>query len=373
MAIQSADQLITAITAGQMYRSDWNKNNPSGTQGVGQWYDLSQGAGNPTVNAVIGSTTNLAHQAVAETTSTTATTSGANGNFATSVFTDTTHGTGRFTVGMLLTGGTIPAGTYITSLGTGTGANNGGTYNLSTTPGTLSNVSTTGTAYTYSIPSGGNVSALVKNLLNANVFSAAATSAPAVFMLYDMLAVYTISSITTTGQQAFTGQSAWPRYADGKGVRAFLVPSIVMGAGAPTVQLQYTNTTPTAGRLTPSGPALPTITTTSAVGAVPYSGTGAGKYGPFLPMMAGDAGMVSVEYINFSATMTTGCMNLVICKPLVTIPITTVGVAGERDLVNQLPSMPIIQDGACLNWLMYAGAATPANTAYYGNLDFAWG
>jgi hypothetical protein len=52
--------------------------------------------------------------------------------------------------------------------------------------------------------------------------------------------------------------------------------------------------------------------------------------------------------------------------------LTTVGVAAERDLVNQLPSMPRIFDGACLVWLIYAGAAIPNNTSYFGHLDFGW-
>jgi hypothetical protein len=273
---------------------------------------------------------------------------------------------------MILSGTGVGAGTYIAALGTGTGVNNGGTYTTNTTANAVVNQTVTGTAYPYSIPHGGNVSANVKQLLNANVFSASATTAPAVFILYDMLACYTISSITTTGVQTFTGQAAWPRYANGVGVRAFLSPSIVMGAGTPTVQLGYTNTTPTAGQFTPGQ--SPVITTTSPVGHVSYSGTVvAGHFGPFIPLAPGDQGIKSVENINFSATMTTGCMNLIICKPLITIPVTTVGVAGERDFVNQLPSMPIIYDGACLNWLMHPGVATPANSPYYGSLDFVWG
>lgn len=373
MAIQSLDQLVAAITAGQSYRSDFNKNAlPTTPQVAGQWYDLSMGAGNPAMNALIGSTTNLAHQAVTETTSTTATTAATSGSISTTTFTDTTHGTGRFTVGMQLSGTGVAAGTYITALGTGTGANNGGTYTVNISQ-TVTSQTITGTAYPYSIPHGGDVSASIKNLMNASVFSAAATTAPAVFMLYDMLAVYTISSVTTTGAQSFTGQASWPRYADGKGVRAFLVPSVVMGAGTPTVQLSYTNTASVAGRLTPAAPSLPVMNTTAPVGSIPYSGTGVGKYGPFLPLASGDAGILSVQSINFSATMTSGCMNLVICKPLAFIPITTVGVAGERDFLNQLPSLPRIYDGACLNWAMYAGAATPVNSAFYGSLDTVWG
>jgi hypothetical protein len=55
------------------------------------------------------------------------------------------------------------------------------------------------------------------------------------------------------------------------------------------------------------------------------------------------------------------------------LPLTTAGVAGERDLVNQLPSMPRIIDGACLTWLYFSGAATAANSNFYGAVEFAWG
>lgn len=373
MTIQSMDQMINALTSGSTNRTDWNKNwLGAAAQAAGLWYDLSMGAGNPPPNAIIGSTTNLAQQSVSESTTTTATTAATSGSISGTTFTDTTHGTGRFTVGMVLTGTGVAAGTFITALGTGTGANNGGTYTVNISQ-TVTSQTITGTAYPNGIAHGGNVSTAVKNLLNASVFSAAATTAPAVFLLYDMLATFTISSVTTTGAQNFTGAAAWPRYADGNGVRAFLTPSVVMGAGTPTVRLGYTNPASVSGRLTPAAPSLPLINATAPVGSVPYSGTGAGKYGPFIPLEAGDTGIKSVESINFSATMTSGCMNLIICRPLAYIPVTTVGVAAERDFLNQLPSLPTIADGAVLHWLMYAGAATPANSAFYGHLDTVWG
>ncbi|MGK3945659.1 hypothetical protein ABK046_45860, partial [Streptomyces caeruleatus] len=65
--------------------------------------------------------------------------------------------------------------------------------------------------------------------------------------------------------------------------------------------------------------------------------------------------------------------NVVLCRPLLTLPMTTIGVAAERDLVNQLPSMPRVYDGACLTWLMLAGAATPVASAFYGHIDMGWG
>jgi hypothetical protein len=273
---------------------------------------------------------------------------------------------------MILTGTGVTAGTYITSLGTGKGANNGGTYNVSISQ-TVTAQTITGTATTNGLYTGGAVAPSIKNILNVSAFSAAATTAPATLMLVDQVAMFTVSSVTTTGAQSFTGTQTLPRYATGAGLQAFIVPSVVMGAGTPTIQLGYTNAAGVSGRLTPASPSLPIATTASPVGSLVHTGTGAGKYGPFMPLASGDTGIQSIQTINLSATMTSGSLVVVLAKPIFTLPITTVGVASERDLVNQLPSMPRIFDGANLQWLMYAGAATPVNSAFYGSLDVAWG
>lgn len=373
MAIQSQDQLIAALTGGKTFRSDWNKLAlPTTTQAAGQWYDLATGSGNPIQNSLIGAGTNLTFRAVSESTSITAATAALGGSISTTTFTDTTHGSGRFTIGSILSGTGVLPGTYITALGSGTGANNGGTYTVNISQ-TVTAQTITATQTANGIYHGGDVSTDAKHIINASAYTAAATTAPCVLMLVDMLAVYPISTVTTTGAQTMLGTQTLPRYANGKGVRAYLTPSGVMGAGTPTVQLSYTNPATTSGRLTPATPSLPIINATAPVGSIAYAGTGAGKFGPFIPLAAGDEGILSVQSISFSATMTSGAMNLVLCKPLLTLPITTLGVASERDLVNQLPSMPRVYDGAVLNWLMYAGAATPVNSALYGHLDFAWG
>lgn len=54
------------------------------------------------------------------------------GTLAGGVFTDVTHSSGNFAVGQTITGTGIPANTTITGLLTGTGANSGGTYTVST-------------------------------------------------------------------------------------------------------------------------------------------------------------------------------------------------------------------------------------------------
>ena len=292
----SVDDLVNEMTVnGKFKRTDWNKNTFSTTaQTAGMWYSLLRGAGNPSADTILGTGTNLAFQALTDTTS------GANG-----------------------------------------------------------------------IRHGGDVSPDTKHILNASAFSAAATSMPAVLMLVDLLGFYPITTVTTTGDQALNNTVTLPRYTTGEGVQAFLTPSTVMGAGTPNIRLTYTDSDANAGNLTPA--TLPAGLTAAPVTSIPYSGTGAGKYGPFIPLANGDKGIRSVQQFNLSATYTSGVLNLVLCKPLLTLPMTTIGVASERDLLNQVPSLPQVQDGACLAWLMYAGAATPVNSAFYGHLDFIWG
>ena len=232
------------------------------------------------------------------------------------------------------------------------------------------------TATAAGIQHGGNVGGF-KTIVNASAFSASATTMPAVFMLVDMLGFYPITTVTTTGAQTLNNTVTLPTRdrtgtANGVGVQALVVPSTVMGAATPTITLNYTNAAGTAGRATPSSPALPTGNSAAPVTQVVYSGTGAGKYGPFLPLAAGDTGIRSVQSISLSASYVSGVLNLILCRPLLTLPMTTIGVACERDLLNQVPSLPRVYDGACLQWMMYAGAATPVNSAFYGHLDFAW-
>lgn len=373
MAINSKDDLDAALAAGQTNITMTSKNVHGVTvQALGTWYDLSKGAGMIAWDAVIGSGTNLTFQPLSDTTTTTAVSGALGASIATTVLTDTTHGSGRFTVGMAITGTGVTAGTYIVSLGTGTGSNNGGTYNLNISQ-TVTAQTITGTATANFIPHGGDVSPAVKQLLNASVVSASATSAPAFFQLVDIIGFIPVSTVTSTSAQTILGSQTYPRYADGVGVRAYIVPISVMGAGTPTLQLNYTNPASTAGRLTPVAPSLPVANATAPVGQILHSGTGIGKYGPFMPLQGGDNGILTIQSIQQSATMTSGVYAIVLCKPVgLPLPLTTIGVPGERDFFNQLPSMPIIPDGACLSWLMLAGAATPVNTPYNFTTQTVW-
>jgi len=282
-----------------------------------------------------------------------------NGKFYRSDWQKSTFATTTQTAGMwysIFRGGGNPAADTI--LGTGT--------NLAFQALTDATANATG------IPHGGNVGGGTgfKHLLSAAAQTAATQTAPCVLMLVDLLGFYPITSVTTTGAQTLNNTVTLPRYTDGAGVQAFITPSTVMGAGTPTITLTYTNSAGTGSRATPA--TLPIGNTAAPVTQIVYSGTGNGKFGPFIPLAAGDAGIRSVQSISLSATYTSGVLNLVLCKPLLTLPITTVGVTAERDLVNQFMSMPKVYDGACLAWLMLAGNATPVASPLSGHLEFGW-
>jgi hypothetical protein len=162
-----------------------------------------------------------------------------------------------------------------------------------------------------------------------------------------------------------------PRYSDGVGVQQIIVASTASTTTSANIQHTYQNAAGTLGQVTPT--TLPASTAITPLLGITYSGTGAGKYGPFMPLAAGDTGTRRLQNIILTTNgVTAGVFNTCLVKPLLTLPLQVVGVAAERDLVNQIPSMPRVYDGACLTWLIYAQAAISNNTAYYGHIDFGW-
>jgi hypothetical protein len=219
---------------------------------------------------------------------------------------------------------------------------------------------------------GGNVSTDTKHILNAEAHSVTATWNPCVWMLVDLLMCYPRIDMNSSSEQTLINNNTLPRYTDGKGVRAYLVPSTTLGGVAHNIAIKYTNTADVTNRQMPV-----TVAGTSGalVPRIDHSGTAANNFGPFLPLAPGDVGMKSIQYVTISAaTGSSQFGTLVMCKPLMTLPQTTAAVAAERDLMNQLPSLPRVYDGACLAWLCFLGGALVASTSTaYGSIDFCWG
>jgi hypothetical protein len=220
----------------------------------------------------------------------------------------------------------------------------------------------------FGLPHGGNVSTDTKHVVNVSAVSVVATAVPSVLMLVDLQGYWPGINNNTTSPQTLTGTPSL-RYANGAGCKLFWVQTVAAGATAQNISLSYTDQGGTGGNALP---VTVSMTASAIVGHVSHAGTAANNYGPFLPLASGDSGVQNVASVTFSAA-NTGTGALCLARPLLTLPLTTAGVAGERDLVNQLPSMPRIIDGACLTWLYFSGAATAANSNFYGAVEFAWG
>lgn len=292
MTIQSVDNLITALTAGQSSRFDWNKITGASAYAAGRWYDMSMLGALPIANAWAG--TALAWKTCDEST----------GN-STQIF---------------------------------------------------------------GIPHGGNVSPNKKHLLNMSAWTTAATGVPGTLMLVDLQGYWPGISNNTTSAQTLTGTPTL-RYTNGAGCRLYQVQTAAAGATAQNIALSYTDQGGTSGN---SMPVTVAMTASGIAGHISHSGTAANNYGPFLPLASGDSGVQNVATVTMSAA-NTGTFALCLARPLAQITLSVVGLMTEKDLLNQIPSLPEIKDGACLVWLYGAGAATAASTTFAGGLEFVNG
>lgn len=267
------------------------------------------------------------------------------------------------------------AGTW-TDLGTATGSIPANTY-----AGTsLTFYPTDDTWSEGAIYHGGNVSTATKHFLNASAMVFAAAGAPWILLCVDQVGYVPITGadVTGTGERtvtmtALTSGSRWP---DGKGLRAYFSSEVAPLTGGPNLtSFKYTdqdgntaqNMTTAVGFAAAAG---------AVTGAVPHSGNAATRYGPFLPLLAGDYGIRDIEAFTLSGgTAYTGSGSLVLhlVRPLWQIPIPASGIMTERDFVNQLPSLPKIPDGACLRFLLFQTGATTNTSPVNVFCDYGYG
>jgi hypothetical protein len=221
----------------------------------------------------------------------------------------------------------------------------------------------------FGIPHGGNVSAMVKHLLNMAAWTTAATGVPATLMLVDVQGYYPGVNMNVNTLQTLTGTPSL-RYANGAGVRAFLAARATTGATAHNLAYSYQNQ----ANVAKSNPFTVAATASAIVPHILHSGVAANNYGPFLPLASGDSGIRSFNSIQLSAASgTASTAALVLARPLTTITLGVASLMTEKDLLNQVPSLPRIVDGACLGVLIGAGAAVAATTTFAGHVEAAWG
>jgi hypothetical protein len=378
------DDFISKVSgSGQFYRVDWNKNMlPTTTAVAGEWSFLARGGGNPGADALYNTGTNLLFQPTSD-----STTNAASIQHGGNVSPNYKHIVNASAFSAAAT--TMPSilmlvdlvGFYrVTSVTTTSSQALTNTLsafstftadastdicthtNINLMPYTRVQVSTTTT-----LPAGLAAATDYYVIKITDLTCKLATS-------YANAVAGTAVNITDAGTGTHTINTLLPRYTNGAGLEAFMwnTNATALGAATPNLSLpSYTNSAQSTGRATPT--TLPIGKTAAANGLVLYSGTGAGKYGPFIPKQSGDSGIAKIDNVQISVSYVSGEFSIGLCKPLIIMPMTTIGVASERDFMNQLPSLPRVYDGANLQWMIYHGANTPTNSAFYGHLDLAHG
>ena len=176
-----------------------------------------------------------------------------------------------------------------------------------------------------------------------------------------------------TGTHTMTAR---PRYS-GVGAEAAFVVQTQPTAGGPTLSASaYTNSAGTGSRAFQGSVTLGATADAYAT-RILHSGNAAGRYGPFMPKQGADAGILSVDSFTWSAGTAytgSGVVALTLMRPLgVDLILPATGVFTEKDLLNQIPSLPMIEDGACLQWLLFSTGATTNASPFTSRVDVAWG
>ena len=292
MAITSINALTAALSAGQRWRTDFNKITGGSAYTAGRAYDMTALNGHPIANAWAGTAL---------------------------TFTECDEATGN--------------GTQI-----------------------------------FGIRHGGDVSASIKHLLNMGAMTTAATGVPATLLLVDIEGYWPGISNNTTSAQTLSGTPSL-RATNGEGLRLYWVQTSIAGATAQNIALSYTDQ---AGNTGNSLPVTVAMTASAIVGHISHAGVAANNYQPFLPLASGDYGVRNVASVTFSAA-NTGTGALVLAKPIMEIPLGIVSVYHNKDMLSQIPSLPIIPDGACLGLILLPGAGVAASTTFIGHTEMVWG
>ena len=197
------------------------------------------------------------------------------------------------------------------------------------------------TTYTGQIPfvnpTGGQYTYLGK-------FSIANSQAGTVFIM-DRLWHNSGINVTSTGAQAVTSV-AWPardanESTNGEQVLIAVEVTSTMGAATPTITLDYTNSSGTAGR-----------TGTNIIGTT--SAASAGYFYP-ISLQAGDTGVRSIQNVTLSASWISGSISLVAYRVLVRLEtpflpntkntLDTLSSGAVRFFDNSVPFMVCLQSG----------------------------
>lgn len=387
----SKDNEIDNMSAqGKSWFNTFSKQfNPTAPAVANEWHTLFRGGGYPQADAIFDTGTNLVFQSLCDQTTNAGCiyhggNIGANGD-----------GFKILTAGMAVTGaGTVVPATLmivdvlgwirVTSVTTTTAQNV--IWPIPTDRETVTFSSSSGLLMTYTNDyqsftkvrfnnSGGALPTGLSALTDYWTVRVSATTARIATSFANAIAG-TVIAFTDAGSGTNTFDVKLPRTTAGEQVNAifFNPQATALGAGTPQLTLGYTNSAAVAARATPTSPSAPIGKTAATNSHILYSGaTGAGKFGPFVPLQAADAGIRSIQTIRNNATYTSGMYSVALVRRVAVIPVQVLGQAVMMDFTsNMYPSYPKIEDGAALYGILKSGVATPANSAIDFDLVFGW-
>ena len=386
--ISSNDQLINALSLGQKFDLSWGKNfNPTAAAVANEWHTLFRGGGNPPADAIFNTGTNLTFQSVEDSTANAGTLQHG-GNVQPSYYKYLVSGhavTAAATVVPCTLALVDVIGFYrVTSVTTTTAQATTNTLGRSATFTADAGTDVCTYTSTTSIPSNILTGTRVR-LTTTTTLPAGLATATDYYVIKDSDSTFKLATsyadaiagtqidITTTGTGTHTITWLLPRYTNGAGLQAIIFNSnaTALGAATPNLSLGYTNSTQTTSRATPT--TLPVGKTAASNSHIIYTGaTGSGKYNYMVPLQAGDSGIAQIDTIQNATSYVSGEYTVAIIKEITRFPLSTLGLASERNLLFEFPSLPRIYDGAALYWLVGSGVATPANSAFSGLLTFVW-
>ena len=188
------------------------------------------------------------------------------------------------------------------------------------------------------------------------------------FRLLDYVGYYPFVDLDDASVQTLDNTLALSRYVDGEGLEAMLVAQApTVGGGSFTFDyVDSDDVAHTSGvcSFNTSAAVIGQIVTSQAGGAA--------GFGPFLQQRAGSRGIKRVT--SFTPLVPGGGLAaLVLVKPLATLLVQEAGTYSEvNTLMHQGGDLPIIEDGAYLNYIAQSLGATATNTIV-GQIKTVWG
>jgi hypothetical protein len=385
----SLDDIVNEISVnGKFWRADWNKlTHAVGTQAAGTWYALPHATGNPSAMTLGAVGTNLAFQAIRDST----TSAGAlqhGGNVQPTYYKYLLSGSAVSAAATVVPGTLalvdVVGFVRVTSVTTTTAqsvTNTLGQSDTFTADASTDVITFTSTASNPSnLLTGTRMRLTTTTTLPAGLATATdyyyirvSDSTGKLATSYANAIAGTAINITDAGTGTHTSTWLLPRYTNGAGVQAIIFNSnaTALGAATPNLSLGYTNSAQAGSRATPT--VLPVGKTAASNSHIIYTGaTGAGKYNYTVPQQAGDSGIAQLDTIQNATSYVSGEYTVALIRELAQFPLSTLGLAAEQNFMFGLPSMPRVYDGAALYWLWGSGVATPANSGFSGYLNFVF-